>query len=128
MYRAGSLKGEHQRALVHVSPLFGPATFIMYGLGASTARVNVSKTLCGYLWPPGKCQGHSLGTENLTKSCLCWRSLLGQADLCRDGYGPVMFVRVEQIYFMRGRAKKNLKPAISVVLLFSAGELGIEMV
>lgn len=59
MYGAGSLKGEHWSTILHVSPLFGPAACIIYGLGASTASVNVPKTLWGYLWPPGKGQGEA---------------------------------------------------------------------
>lgn len=51
-----------------------------------------------------------LGTENLTEPCLCWHNLLGQVRLEWDGCGPVVFIRVEQIYFIvRGHAKKNLK-------------------
>lgn len=55
----GFLKGMGQNAVLYILLLFGSAGVIMYGPGAFTGRVNVSKALWGYLWPPGKCQGET---------------------------------------------------------------------
>lgn len=91
--------------MLRVSVVFGSATCIMYGLGASPGRVNVSRVL----WDTWKVpRGSSLGPENLTKPRLCWHNLLGQGDLQRDGYGPVTFVGVEQVSHERPCAE-NLK-------------------
>lgn len=101
---AGSLKEERLSAGLRVSLLFGLAAYIRYGLGASMGRVNASRTL----WATWKVpRGSSSGPENLTEPRLCWLNLLGQMGLQRDGYGPAVFVRVEQIYFMRGHAKET---------------------
>lgn len=55
----GFLKWVGQSVVLYILLLFGSAGAVMYGLGALTRRVNASKALWGYLWPPGKCQGEA---------------------------------------------------------------------
>lgn len=73
-------------------------------LGPPQAGSMCLKLLATWKVPRGR---SSLGPENLTKPCLCWHNLLGQVDLQKAGYGPVIFVRVEQIYFMTDLQREN---------------------